>query len=631
MRVPKWASALAMGAVLFGWNGGSRAQEAAPDFESGAWVLADARIADHLGRRSLAGTAFLKDVALRDVVIHVDVACTGARSYPGVLFRMESPGETERVYLRPHRAGASGYPDAVQYVPAFHGMDSWQLYNGGGCTAGAAIPAGQWVTVRIEVKGLQARVFVGDMERPALIVPELKRGEGRGAIGLNGPKDGSAFFSNFRYSDGSALAFDPPSPRHAPPGVVTQWELAGPVQAAGQDRDRYPGPEALRGTAWKAVQSDPSGLLDFSRHFGRLGASPDCAFARTRILSDRDQTLKYRFGYSDEVTVFLNGVPVFFGDSTYRYRDPSFLGIVGPFDALYLPLRKGENELLFTVTENMGGWGLILQDASAVYRAPGLREAWFTGAGFLVPETVVEDPSTGALFVSNYDGYHPSGEEGRQFVARLHSDGSGLDPHWAGGLRNPTGMVVSGGTLFVVEPTGLAEVEIGSGSLVRRHAVPGATFLNDAALGPDGALYVSDSRRSVLYRFSGGKTEEWYSGPEISSPNGLLASGTELVVGNNGDGRLKAVNLRTRAVRTLADLGAGIIDGIEAGDDGSLLVSHNEGRLFRVSQDGRVTKLLDTTAVGVPLANFAFLPAQGLLIFPTWTGNRVVAYRLDGP
>jgi sugar lactone lactonase YvrE len=161
--------------------------------------------------------------------------------------------------------------------------------------------------------------------------------------------------------------------------------------------------------------------------------------------------------------------------------------------------------------------------------------------------------------------------------------------------------------------------------------VPGATFLNDATLGPDGALYVSDSRRSVLYRFSGGKTEEWYSGPEISRPNGLLVLGTELVVGNNGDGRLKAVNLRTRAVRTLADLGAGIIDGIEAGDDGSLLVSHNEGRLFRVSQDGRVTKLLDTTAVGVPLANFAFLPAQGLLIFPTWTGNRVVAYRLDGP
>ena len=41
---------------------------------------------------------------------------------------------------------------------------------------------------------------------------------------------------------------------------------------------------------------------------------------------------------------------------------------------------------------------------------------------------------------------------------------------------------------------------------------------------------------------------------------------------------------------------------------GGLLVSHNEGRLMRVAPDGRVTTLLDTTAIRVNLADFGYAP-----------------------
>jgi hypothetical protein len=78
-------------------------------------------------------------------------------------------------------------------------------------------------------------------------------------------------------------------------------------------------------------------------------------------------------------------------------------------------------------------------------------------------------------------------------------------------------------------------------------------------------------------------------------------------------------------------MGAGIIDGIEMEPDGSILVSHNEGRLFRVSPSGRVTKLLDTSVPGHPMANFALVPEKGLAIIPTWTDNRVVAHTLTKP
>lgn len=604
------------------------AQEGPVDFSSDRWTMADAQVTEHLGRKSLAGTAFLKDAVFTDGIIEVDVACSGARSYPGIIFRLQRPGESERVYLRPHRSGPGGYPDVVQYVPTFNGVDGWQLYNGEGCTAPAAIPAGQWVHVRLEVKGAQARIFIGESDRPALFIHDLKHGPGTGIIGLNGPKDGSAYFSNFSYRTDSKLEFDPPPPLDAAPGLLTEWQLSQPFKAWQVDRDRDPAAQQLPALTWKTVKSDPSGLLDVSRTYGRLGPGPDCILARAVIRSDTDEIRKYRFGYSDEVTVFLNGKPLFCGDSTYRLRDPSFLGIVGLFDAVYFPLKKGDNELVLLVTENMGGWGFLCQDAGAVFAAPGLKEAWRTPAGFAMPETVAFDPSRKVLYVSGYDGFNPSRDEGKQTIARISPDRKTVDLRWVGGLKNPAGLAVAGDTLYAVEATSLVEVDIPSAKLVKRTPVPGARFLNDIAVGPGGAIYLSDSLRDVIFRCSGGQFEEWVQGPEIGRPNGLQISGGELLVGNNGDGCLKAVNLSTGAVRTVARLGAGIVDGIELDRQGNIFVSHTEGRLFRVTPAGVVTKLLDTSVPGQYLANFAFIPEQGLLVFPTWIDNRVVAYSI---
>ena len=39
-------------------------------------------------------------------------------------------------------------------------------------------------------------------------------------------------------------------------------------------------------------------------------------------------------------------------------RDYRFLGSIGYWDRLYLPLVPGENELVLAVSENFGGWGL---------------------------------------------------------------------------------------------------------------------------------------------------------------------------------------------------------------------------------------------------------------------------------
>ena len=76
------------------------------------------------------------------------------------------------------------------------------------------------------------------------------------------------------------------------------------------------------------------------------------------------------------------------------------------------------------------------------------------------------------------------------------------------------------------------------------------------------------------------------------------------------------------------NLGLGVIDGIAADGEGALLVSHNEGRILRVTPDGRVDTVLDTTAIRVNAADFAYVADLKLAVIPTFATGRVVAYRL---
>jgi len=591
------------------------------------WDLTNAKVVDHLDRKALIGTAFLKDIELEDGIIECDIAMKGGvRSYPGVLFRVQSPEEYERVYLRPHRSPL--YDDAVQYVAAFHGVDSWQFYNGPGLTSRAVIPTDRWVHVRIEVLGGQARIFLDNVPQPVLTIGDLKHGKSRGGLGLSTMGDGNSFFSNFSFRRDVSLAF-PPAPKiHVPPGCVLDWEISQPFKKRLFDFDRYPDMKALGVSQWTKVAAQPDGVLDISRTYGRLGVEPDGILARTVIHADKEGSRKFWFGYSDEAGIFLNGRLVFYGNSAYRYRDTSFLGIVGLYDAVSLPLKKGPNEVLFAIGETSGGWGLVLQDATAVQKTPGVEELWTSGRDFLVPESAAYDPATDSFFVSNYDAYNPSQGVGRQFISKLTSDGKIEAIKWITGLNNPTGLTVRNGRLYAVERAGLVEIDISSAKIVNRISLPGAGVPNDVTVADNGDILISDSRKNSIYRVSGGRAEEWLNSPSIAAPNGIHVLKGKLIVGTNGDGCLKAVDLATKDISILANLGLGTIDGLESDREGNLLVSHNEGRLFRLLPGGRVETILDTTALRMNIADFTYAPAKNMVVFPTFTDCRVAAYIL---
>jgi len=590
-------------------------------FDDEHWDLSRGQVVEHLGRQALAGSAVLKGVEFLDGVVTFEVALDGTRDYPGLSFRRQGPGDYEHFYIRPHN---SNKPEALQYAPVFGGVSCWQLYHEGYITA-AEIPVGRWVPVRLEIKGTQMRVFFDSMELPALVVDRLQRDPAAGGLALNGSPGPATRFSNFSVDPDAELTFDAAPVPVPPMGLITEWELSQKFLASQLDRENYPDTETLDKIEWTGVTAEPNGLVNISRHVARSpNREIDAVFARTTITAEEDGLRQLAFGYSDAVNLFLNGEILFTGSAAYRQRNPSYQGIIGLHDAVYLPLKKGDNELMMMVVETFGGWGLMAQDADAVFRAEGLSEQWELSRHFKTPESVVYDAKRDVLYVSNFF----SG--GNEFVSRVSTAGEVLDLQWVSGLRNPTGMAVEGDSLFVVDRAGLVEISIDTAQVVNRFPVPGGQFLNDVAFDDRGRAYVSDSRASTIHRMADGAFEPWLSGQELRDPNGLCFDGERLIVGNSGDGCLKAVNLEDKSVSTLACLGSGsIMDGIACDEAGGFIASDFNGRVFRISTDGEKTEILNRTAPGIFCADFEFVPETGLLVIPSLYDNRLSAYRVQ--
>jgi DNA-binding beta-propeller fold protein YncE len=513
-------------------------QTAVIAFDSEDWTITSGRIVDHLGRKALAGSAFLKDVDFTDGVIEVDIAMDGRRCFPGIIFRAESEADTETFYVRPHRS--KNYSHALQYAPRFRGLTGWQLFSGPGFTAGVDIPLDRWVHVKIEILGSRARIYFDDMESPALVVGDLSRGTTGGFIGVT---------------------------------------------------------------------------------------------ARTTIAAERPERRKLLFGYSDEISVFLNGELLFRGDSSFRVRDSEFMGIVGLNDAVVLNLNKGENELLFVVTESFGGWGFMARTESLrtdpILLADGVTKSWELAEGLMMPESAAWDSKRGHFYVSNINPAGPAGYGEQGFISRIDAAGQVLDIGWITGLRGPTGVAVLNDLLYVVERTGVAVIDLDSAEIVQRRPIESeGGFLNDIAVNSDGTLFVSDSSLGAIYRVKDGETELWLRNASIAGANGLVVQGERLIATTMGSECLVSINLETAKIESIVDLRPFGGDGISPFGTDAFLVSDFNGLLLRVTPKGDRDVLVDTRDVGISLTDFAFAPEHALVVVPTLRGNSLMAFNI---
>jgi hypothetical protein len=328
-------------------------------FDSPRWDIRakESKITEYLNRKALylqGGVAMIKDSDFTDGTIEFDIAFSGERGFMGTFWRLQDLENYEEFYLRPHQ---SGQPDANQYEPVFHGVAAWQLYYGEGYAAPVKYKFNEWFHVKVVVSNRSAEMYIEDMDKPVLFVPQMKREVRSGKVGLSVADFAPAYFANFSFSSNvPELKGSAPKAVPEPEGTVSSWMISNPFPAKLLDSSELS--ESQKGSfAWKKFKSEKTGIANLAE-VSQLSKDNNTVFARLVIHSDVEQVKKFTFGFSDSVKVFFNDRLIFGGDDSYRSRDHRFLGTVGLYDELYLPLKKGTNEIWMAITENFGGWGV---------------------------------------------------------------------------------------------------------------------------------------------------------------------------------------------------------------------------------------------------------------------------------
>lgn len=347
-------------------------------FDSSAWDIQATqwRVEPYRGRSALVlrdGAAWLRGSRFHDGTIEFDIAFSDTGGFPGIAFRAATHSDFELFYLR---QASSGGPHATQYTPVLHGLYAWQIYAGSAWEGAARWTYDRWMHVRLIVRGTRAELFV-DGDSAVQVVPRLRGPNGAGEIGLLSGT--GARFANVVVRPDNApqtattlsTARDSTQP---PPSatIVRSWRVSTPFPESTlvhvTELNALPA-----GGTWNegALDVEERGIANLARVAGNADGR-NTVVAAVTLTSDRARTVRLRFGYSNRVHVFLNGRLLYAGTSGFGTRDPDFLGIVGLFDELALPVKRGPNELWFAVSETFGGWAVTadIADRSGITATP---------------------------------------------------------------------------------------------------------------------------------------------------------------------------------------------------------------------------------------------------------------------
>jgi sugar lactone lactonase YvrE len=258
-----------------------------------------------------------------------------------------------------------------------------------------------------------------------------------------------------------------------------------------------------------------------------------------------------------------------------------------------------------------------------------LTKLWATKKDLSVPESVLYHSFEDTLYVSNING-RPTEKNGKGFISKVSLKGEIKVLEWTTGLHAPKGSGIYQNRFYVTDIDQLVEIDVTTGKILARYPAEGAGFLNDVAIDKQGNVYVSDMspKNSVIYKLVHKKMAVWLKGPEVSQPNGLFAENGKLILGNSGDGCLKAINIATKQIRMIAKIGSGI-DGVQSDGKGNYFISDWKGKTSFVTSSGQVIVLMDTTDQKINSADIEYIESKKMLLIPTFFDNRVMAYRVE--
>ncbi len=249
---------------------------------------AQAEVVTWQGREALRledGLALIPGQRMANASIEVLTGAEGP-AYPGVAFRVADVLNFELAYAPPH---TSGEWDAIQYDPVFHASNTWQVYHGPGCQRATQMPTGRWFRLRVDFCGQRAAVSVDG--QPPLVVERLAHPVAEGLFGLWTFRP--AYFCDLRVSACDELDVPRGETPSVAEGAVEAWFVQGYGVAA----------------------CEPNGVLNLNRYLpSALGEA-----RLTRRFETREKgALAFEFGFSDTLSLELDGQVIFDGEHTFK-------------------------------------------------------------------------------------------------------------------------------------------------------------------------------------------------------------------------------------------------------------------------------------------------------------------------
>ena len=180
-------------------------------------------------------------------------------------------------------------------------------------------------------------------------------------------------------------------------------------------------------------------------------------------------------------------------------------------------------------------------------------------------------------------------------------NGKDYDSTWATGLNAPKGLGKLRNQLYAADINEVAVININTGKVEKKIAIPGGQMLNDITVSDKGVVYVSDSKTGKIWKIENGQPSVFLE--NINGANGLKAIGNDLIF---AEGKLLKKADANKKITQIAEVTEGI-DGIEPVGNGDFLATSWVGYIYYLHADGHFETLLETHDQKVNAADIGYI------------------------
>ncbi|WP_276371514.1 family 16 glycoside hydrolase [Chryseolinea sp. H1M3-3] len=315
------------------------------------------------GRQSMklaanSGQVVIKDMNFKNGIIEFDVESILPGFAQSVYFHRKDEKEQEIVYLRVTKIGDKLANEAIQYAPYFDGVNMWDMYPQ--YQAPAPIKKDDWNHMKLVIHGKRMRVYVNDVSRPVLEIPQLEGNLTEGTIAF----DGAGYISNLvvrpNETDGLSAEAAPDLTDHRS-NYIRTWAVTQPeLLETGREvtTENLPDDRLFK----QNIRAEREGLVNLTRKYG-MNEKRKVIWLKAVIESAIDQPNSLDIGFSDEVWIFLNNSLLSVDKNLFQHQILKYpKGRISIENAkIPLRLKKGTNELAIAVANDFYGWGIIVR------------------------------------------------------------------------------------------------------------------------------------------------------------------------------------------------------------------------------------------------------------------------------